>query len=70
ILPVSFHLLLTNLVYVRSHTSALTAAIQASSSSKVDPSSHGYPAHAHTPLQGQVGLSPQSVPGHGSQSLQ
>ncbi|KAJ8589243.1 hypothetical protein M405DRAFT_216343 [Rhizopogon salebrosus TDB-379] len=27
-------------------TSALTAPIQASSSSKVDPSSHGYPAHA------------------------
>jgi hypothetical protein len=51
-------------------TSALTATMQASSSSKADPSLHGYPAHAHTSLQGQVGLSPQSVAGHGSQSLQ
>jgi hypothetical protein len=48
-------------------TSALTAAIQAVSSSKVDPSSHGYPAHAHTPVQGRAGLSLQSVAGYGCQ---
>jgi hypothetical protein len=52
-------------------TSALTAAIQASSWSKVDPSSHSYAAHAHTSLQRQPELiSPQSVAEHGGQSMQ
>jgi hypothetical protein len=50
-------------------TGALTATIHASSSPQVDPPPHGYPAHAIHLLQGQAGLSPQSVAGCGGQSL-
>ena len=49
---------------------APTTAAQASGSSQAGPSSHGHPAHEHTSLLGQAGVSSQSSAEYGGQSVQ
>ena len=51
-------------------TGAPTTAAHASGSSQAGPSSHGHPEHGHTSSLGQAGVSSQSIPVHGGQSLQ
>ena len=50
-------------------TGAPTTAAQASGSSQAGPSSHGHPELGHPSSLGQAGVSSQSIPVHGGQSL-